>query len=221
MLISTGLLSNHWDFSWSLGFPFFLCSILYSASLISELCFLCMHGLLPTSGGHFMSTAPSENGLVFNAHFTRCIIIAAHTISPSGAPKVQAQVPDSIIGRHLEPLVGEMEEHGFSRLPLHSEASVVVQDQTHVLSVQHTAWGAQMGTVRSSSWFTLLRAALKETVCYIPDATVCFILIIKPQKSLSALDWRMFVALIRNKASLILTVKTYFTLGYLISLGAC
>ncbi len=70
-------------------------------------------------------------------------------------------------------------------------------------------------------WFTLLRAALKETVCYIPDATVCFILIIKPQKSLSALDWRMFVALIRNKASLILTVKTYFTLGYLISLGAC
>lgn len=55
--------------------------------------------------------------------------------------EVQAQVPDSIIGRHLEPLVGEMEEHGFSRLPLHSEASVVVQDQTHVLSVQHTAYG--------------------------------------------------------------------------------
>ncbi len=51
-----------------------------------------------------------------------------------------------------------------------------------------------------------IRAALKETVRYIPAATVCFILIIKQQKtkSLSALDWRSFVALIR----LILTVKT-------------
>ncbi len=64
-----------------------------------------------------------------------------------------------------------------------------------------------------------IHATLKVTASYIPAATVCFILIIKQQKtnskSLSALDWRTFVALIRNKESLILTVKTMLFLLYI------
>ncbi len=61
----------------------------------------------------------------------------------------------------------------------------------------------------NSKW---IREALKVTADYIPAANVCFILIIKQQKtnskSLSALDWRTFVALIWNQGSLILRVKT-------------
>jgi len=71
------------------------------------------------------------------------------------------------------------------------------------------------------------RAALKVTAGYIPTATVCFILIIKQQKtnskSLSTLAYNTFVALIRNKG-VIFTVKSmlfYFTLGYSISLVGC
>ncbi len=50
-----------------------------------------------------------------------------------------------------------------------------------------------------------IRAALKETARYIPAATVCFILIIKQQNH-SLLS--TFVALLRNKGRLIITVKT-------------
>ncbi len=57
--------------------------------------------------------------------------------------------------------------------------------------------------------------------------TVCLILIKQQKtktKSLSALHRRSFVALIRNKGSLILTVKTtlfYFTFDYSISIVGC
>ncbi len=72
-----------------------------------------------------------------------------------------------------------------------------------------------------------MRAALKVTARYIPAPTVCLILIKQQKtktKSLAALHRRSFVALIRNKGSLILTVKTtlfYFTFDYSISIVGC
>ncbi len=70
-----------------------------------------------------------------------------------------------------------------------------------------------------------MRDALKVTARYIPAPTVCLILIKQQKtKSLTALHRRSFVALIRNKGSLIITVKTtlfYFTFDYSISIVGC
>ncbi len=69
-----------------------------------------------------------------------------------------------------------------------------------------------------------IRGALKVTAGYIPAPTGCLILnqTTKDRKSLTALHRRSFVALTRNKGSLILTVKTmlfYFTFDYSISIA--
>lgn len=66
--------------------------------------------------------------------------------------KVQVKIPDSIICRHLEPLIGEVKQNRFARLPCHSETSVIMQDQTNILSVQHTAWGVQTNIHRYEPW---------------------------------------------------------------------
>ncbi len=77
-----------------------------------------------------------------------------------------------------------------------------------------------MGTVRSSSDLRFYVRLLKRQ-CAIFLMQLCALYNNKTTKITLCSRLRMFVALIRNKASLILTVKTYFTLGYLISLGAC
>ncbi len=67
-----------------------------------------------------------------------------------------------------------------------------------------------------------IRAALKVTASYIPAATVCFInnliinLTTKDKFEITLCSWlKEFVALIRNKGSLILTAKTIPVLFYI------
>lgn len=64
---------------------------------------------------------------------------------PLGTPEVQVQVSYSVVGRHLQLLVGVSVEDGaprwIGRLPRHGEALLVVQRQADVLSVQGATWG--------------------------------------------------------------------------------
>lgn len=59
---------------------------------------------------------------------------------PLGTPEVQVQVSYSVVGRHLQLLIGVSVEDGaprwIGRLPRHGEALLVVQRQADVLSVQ-------------------------------------------------------------------------------------
>lgn len=61
-----------------------------------------------------------------------------------GTPEVQVKVSYSVVGRHLQLLVGVSEEDGaprwIGRLPGHGEALLVVQRQADVLPVQGATW---------------------------------------------------------------------------------
>ncbi len=65
-----------------------------------------------------------------------------------------------------------------------------------------------------------IRAALKETVCYIPAATVCFILIIKHKITLCS-RLKDFCSFNKKQSKFDSFRLFYFTLGYYSSLVGC
>lgn len=66
---------------------------------------------------------------------------------PLGAPEVQVEVPDAIVRRHLQPLVGVAEEDAAARLlPADGEAALVVDGELHLLPAQRAACGHRQGS---------------------------------------------------------------------------
>lgn len=77
-----------------------------------------------------------------------CVVLTYHF--SFWAPKVKIKVAYSIVGRHFEFLIGVSVEHGAPGwiywLPRHSEALLIVQGQTNILSVQRATWKRERQT---------------------------------------------------------------------------